>query len=467
MSVSLRNNLTGDRAKLIPAYSDVVIYAEGIPNNILANSFNVKYICKVFIENELVATLKAPPNSNINNKALFRIQSILQDFTETDTNGYYPSDGTNTSKFQGFSFAFNAHSIHQIDKLSRNANNLKGCFCLGAYEHSTTVNGSIIEVASLFSDVVFNFWNAVIQIKDGWNSYDFSTYFFGTVSAKFLSLFPATINESDAQKIQLNQFHTLAFFHGKILGQEESTNIEVAKLRIMTFDASESLVDTIEIENTNDNGGSSASATTTGRGLLYFGCGTAQLAQNGADLTNVTTYFVSARDSSNAQISAQYRFNIQKEDCKGFETIRLAFLNSLGAYDYYNFTKKSTRTTELVKSPIKKNYGTELTHFATENTLDNFNAQIYTQGTQSGGTRNYNTSAIETIEANTDFITQEEAAILKELFTSASVFMQEGTTFVPVVINETEYTLQTTANDKVIQYIIQIEKGHNTRVQRL
>jgi len=45
--------------------------------------------------------------------------------------------------------------------------------------------------------------------------------------------------------------------------------------------------------------------------------------------------------------------------------------------------------------------------------------------------------------------------------------MQEGTTFVPVVINETEYMLQTTVNDKVIQYIIQIEKGHNTRVQRL
>ena len=45
--------------------------------------------------------------------------------------------------------------------------------------------------------------------------------------------------------------------------------------------------------------------------------------------------------------------------------------------------------------------------------------------------------------------------------------MQTGTTFEPVVINETEYIKQTTANDMLKQYIITIEKGHNTRVQRL
>ena len=45
--------------------------------------------------------------------------------------------------------------------------------------------------------------------------------------------------------------------------------------------------------------------------------------------------------------------------------------------------------------------------------------------------------------------------------------MQTGNNFEPVVISETQYVKQTTANDKLIQYIISIEKGHNTRVQRL
>ena len=45
--------------------------------------------------------------------------------------------------------------------------------------------------------------------------------------------------------------------------------------------------------------------------------------------------------------------------------------------------------------------------------------------------------------------------------------MQTGDVFEPVVINETEYIKQTTANDMLKQYIITVEKGHNTRVQRL
>jgi len=53
------------------------------------------------------------------------------------------------------------------------------------------------------------------------------------------------------------------------------------------------------------------------------------------------------------------------------------------------------------------------------------------------------------------------------LFLSPDVYMQYGDSFEPVVINETEYIKQTSANDMLKQYIITIEKGHNTRVQRL
>ena len=45
--------------------------------------------------------------------------------------------------------------------------------------------------------------------------------------------------------------------------------------------------------------------------------------------------------------------------------------------------------------------------------------------------------------------------------------MQNGTSFEPVVISDTEYIKQTSANNMLIQYIITIEKGHNKRIQRL
>lgn len=48
--------------------------------------------------------------------------------------------------------------------------------------------------------------------------------------------------------------------------------------------------------------------------------------------------------------------------------------------------------------------------------------------------------------------------------------MQVGTgaaaEWVGVVVTEKEYTKQTAANDKVIQYVITVEKSHEYRVQR-
>mgnify|MGYP005671026157 FL=1 len=161
-----------------------------------------------------------------------------------------------------------------------------------------------------------------------------------------------------------------------------------------------------------------------------------------------------------------YKRQIVGADCKGYETIRLAFLNSLGAWDYYNFTKKSTRSTQINKSVMKQNYG-EIPYYSTTNIGDILDASYYNQGTYDGGTRVFNVNATETIEANTDFVNEEEAAILEELFLSPDVYMQTGNIFEPVVINETEYVKQTSANDMLKQYIITIEKGHNKRVQRL
>ena len=43
----------------------------------------------------------------------------------------------------------------------------------------------------------------------------------------------------------------------------------------------------------------------------------------------------------------------------------------------------------------------------------------------------------------------------------------ENGNFEPVVVANSEYIKQTTVNDKVKQYFITLQKGHETRVQRL
>jgi hypothetical protein len=471
MAVQLRTTMQGNAQYLAPAYSDIVIYAEGIPPILLNQQVagvisNLKYICVVSINAVQVATLKAPVDSN--DKALFRISSILQDYTETDKSGY---DVNNiNSSFNNNSMLTSNHSIHQIDEYARNRNNLNNCFCLGGYEY-TNSSGTTIQEFSISTDVNFNFFNSVLQHNAGYSTEDFSDYLLTGGTKKFLTNFPQNFEGTglSGQKIQAGQYHTMAFLNGK-----HYLDSEVTRIRIRTYNSSDTLLATQYVDNTTLNGGapfgSSITATVNGgdntnEGLLYFGCGTAQLTQLGVSLTNVAYYTVTALNV-NSNVSQVYYFTIQDADCKGFETIRLAFLNSLGAWDYYNFTKKSVRKTQINKTAIKQNYGTT-PYISTTNVGDAFNFDYYNQGTYDGGTRTFNVNAIETIEANTDFITEDEAAILEELFLSPDVYMQTGTTFEPVVINETEYIKQTTANDMLKQYIITIEKGHNTRVQRL
>lgn len=461
MAVELRTTMQGNAQSLAPAYSDIVIYAEGIPQNIIDTGFNVKYQCRVAINGVLVVVLKAPVDSN--GKAIFRISSILQDYTETDKSGY--DVDLVYSRFNGNTMQNSNHAIHQIDKYARNRNNLNNCICLGGYEYSTTSSGTIIEALSLSSDVNFNFFNSVLQHKAGYSTEDFSDYLLTSTSKSFLSKLPNT-----SQKIQLGQYHTVSFLNGKHYLDSEVTSVKIER-----FDSNNSSLGVVTINNTEANGGAPFGSVITGNfvtqtsnteeGLLYFGCGTANIANLGYYLANVAYYTVAAYNDT-TRVSKEYRFDIVDADCKGFETIRLAFLNSLGAWDYYNFTKKSIRKTQINKTAIKQNYGTtpfqSTTYFG-----DVLNYDYYNQGTYDGGTRAFNVNAIETIEANTDFITEDEAAILEELFLSPDVYMQTGDVFEPVVINETEYIKQTTANDMLKQYIITIEKGHNTRVQRL
>lgn len=470
MAVTLKSTMGNEAKKLAVAYSDIVIYATNISQILIAQQVagvisNLKYFIVIIINGKAVATLKAPVDDNDN--AIFKIDKVLQDFTETDKSGYDLNSVDST--FQGQTMFFNNHSIHQIDKFARNRDNLKSCALLGGHEY--VINNNLVQEYSITSTIEFNYFNGVYQHNQGYNQ-DWTDYILNGSQKKFLTKFPNNFGNIGSQKIQLGQYHTIAFLNGKHHSTDTDYHSNVAGVRYLTYDANDNQIDAATITNTSTNGGSSTDdviigqtvSDNTDEGLLYFGCGTQNLVNAGVDLTNVAYYYIVAV-SGGAPKSLSYRFDIQDADCKNYETIRLAFLNSLGAYDYYNFTKKSVRSTQINKSVFKQNYGS--TPFQYNSGIGDLYGYYYNQGTYEGGTRAFNVNAVETIEANTDFIREDEAAILEELFTSPDVYMQTGDVFEPVVISETEYIKQTTANDMLKQYIITIEKGHNTRVQRL
>tara|TARA_R100000278_G_scaffold38353_1_gene34035 strand:+ start:10986 stop:12368 length:1383 start_codon:yes stop_codon:yes gene_type:complete len=448
---------------LNPVYDDIIFTVK----NPTTNVFNHKFILEVYVTTGYlpltgqidvkVATLKAKANTE--NRAHFNIANILQDFCKTDTDGF-PYFGVNDSTFAGVTATTEQHSIHQIDKFAQNKNNLKRYYVKAKEEFATTQNGFVFQQGGSVTSKKRLVWNAVRQLQDGFETFVDDTLLLSGSDCFFLTGLPATVN----RKIQLGQFHTIAFFNGAFGSGNENESF-VSRMAVRFFDANNSAISTHIIDNTDANGGITAqtfwhasinSAWYTTHGLLYFGIGTQNLKNSGiATPTNAAYYTVVAQDSTNANVSATYRFDITGADCKGFETIRLAYLNRLGAYDYYNFEKKSTRKTNIRRSNFKQNYGT----------YDDAN---YHQASYQGGNTSYTVNAQEIIEANTDYITQDEAATLEELFTSPDVYLQEANgSFIKVLVEEKNYTKQTTANDMLIQYVIEVSKSNQTRIQKI
>ena len=126
---------------------------------------------------------------------------------------------------------------------------------------------------------------------------------------------------------------------------------------------------------------------------------------------------------------------------------RLAWRNTKGGYDYFNFKMKSTQTLEFERNT----YST---------LLGNYNAEKFNYNDSERGKTNRQTTAKLTETLNTDWIKEEQAQLLESLIGSTNVEMVKNSDTIytqPVMITDTSFIKKTVANDKMIQYSIKIE----------
>ena len=257
--------------------------------------------------------------------------------------------------------------------------------------------------------------------------------------------------------IQETDYHTIGFLNG-----ETDFNSLPVRIHVMFYDSSGSQIasgGTTYITNIATAGG--AVPTTSGsevdanaERLLYFGCGAANLeAQSvNTDLrpsaySNWAFYTVQATNGSDSSVSDKYYFIKQDGSCKGFKVRRLAWRNSKGCYDYYNFKMKSTQTLEVKRN----NY---------ETMLGDFSATMYLYNNFSRGKNTRNTTAILKETIQTDWITEADAVLLENLIMSTNVQIVENADTrhtVPVMVTDNSFIKKTVANDKMIKYTINIE----------
>ena len=143
------------------------------------------------------------------------------------------------------------------------------------------------------------------------------------------------------------------------------------------------------------------------------------------------------------------RFNYQIiPNCRPYEVVRLAFLNKLGGYDYWNFNLVSK-----YKSNIKRTQ------------IDRSLRPLYDIG-ERGRDVIYST-AVENWTINTDFLTDSDALFIRELVESSSVFIVETDGSIrPVVISESSWDYKSGLLNGYVQYTIDFQKSYDVIINR-
>lgn len=116
--------------------------------------------------------------------------------------------------------------------------------------------------------------------------------------------------------------------------------------------------------------------------------------------------------------------------CTKYESVRLHWLNNLGAFDSFTFMKVSRNKTDVERKQFKK--------FQPLNYAKTFRAKT-----------NYYTKASDSITINSDYLTDAEYEGMKQLIESPIVMMEvDSNTYVPVNIVETNYEQKRYVNDR-------------------
>jgi hypothetical protein len=267
--------------------------------------------------------------------------------------------------------------------------------------------------------------------------------------------------------VQDADYHTLAF-----LNDYTNFSSHLDHFRIMYYNSSGAQIGESQfIINSQANGGAQPNTETNqdSERLIYVGCGPGNLqgsnvgawssgagtVAGGAKPSNFSGWaYYTVRGVQGDYVTSSttlYYFIKQDGSCKGFKVRRLAWRNSLGCYDYFNFKKKSTQRVEVTRN----NYSS---------IMGRFNGSKWSYNNTMRGKTTRQVTAVLKETLNTDWVTEQDGNLLEKLIMSTDVYIVENadTEFTQgVMITDSSFTKKTRANDKMMQYTIQIEYANN------
>ena len=176
------------------------------------------------------------------------------------------------------------------------------------------------------------------------------------------------------------------------------------------------------------------------------------ISQAQADATEFWT--VVGIDAAENEVTAKYGFYID-EDCK-YNPVHLYWLNQLGGWDSYSFTKKNERSIDVEK----KRYKTYLGNYNTASINAPFDTKNYSRSINE---REPITKTF--INLTSDWLTESEFKAMKDLFYSKSVWMVDdnvdGYNILPVVVEDTNYLMKRERNSKKFNQSVRLQLAND------
>tara|TARA_Y100000401_G_C8322039_1_gene225916 strand:+ start:1070 stop:2506 length:1437 start_codon:yes stop_codon:yes gene_type:complete len=466
--------------KTLPVGQEIVFVVSN--DTAVANETKVKFIAEVHIGTSIpnpstntnkIATFKTTPNNA--GVGIFDFKNIVENFVSSDNIGGVNSKYKDEVTSDTFNFP-----IHLVDKFSLCDNSFRYLVIQFKVEFlgADTSQPNIVSVASgtAANSDVFRLFNGYLKRTDVLTS-DLNTNNFGFDLQDFeaVATFPTANTRSFLTNAATQLYANLEDYGTIGILQTSSTLWDNARtVKFTYYSSSGAVLGNDEYTKNQTNGAFFGYSADHRKQIAFVGVYPANLRNDTSNtftsLVNAGTvqggyYTIEIRNSSGLNVYQTYTVNLNCPDEKQFESIRLCWLNQWGAWDYYTFTKKSTRTLSTQKTTYNQLEGT-------------WNDRVYKMEGFQGGKKTFRVNATESIRMNTDFISVNDNTVLEELINSPEVYLLQGFQadplysllnqyVTPVRLKTSSFTRKTVANDKLIQYTFEIEKSKTFRTQSI
>ena len=168
-------------------------------------------------------------------------------------------------------------------------------------------------------------------------------------------------------------------------------------------------------------------------------------------ITNETSYSIVLKNGG-AVVSEKFWFNIDTE-CR-YETRRIEFLNSLGGFDNFNFTKVSRRSEEIERKFYKQN----------ADNLDSGGTITYSLADRQKV--QYYTKSKPKMKLTSDWVDVPTFNWLLEMLESPEIYLYENGERITVQNVEGNWEEKRTDTDKIFNLEVNLEFGVDNYRQR-